>query len=352
MDPVLEEIAAGRAAPVYLIHGPDGARHREVVAALRRHLLAPGWEALNETVIAGEPAAVSQVAAAALALPFGGGRRLVLVPAAPLFRPGGEAARAAEELAAFLRQAPAEACVVLTVEEEMDPSHPLAAAARARGRVVAARRLGPRDLALWLEEEARARGKVLPPALASLLVARCQPDRLLLRQELEKMVAHAGDRSRLTRADLDAVVSPSREERVFDLVDAVIAGRPGRVLELARGLVAQGEAPLGLLALLARQYRLIWQARECAGPDEVARRLGVHPYLAKKAWQQGQGMSADEVAAALRVLLEADTAVRRGTWAPEAALEVGCVRLALRRSRPGPGRAPGATSSGPRRWGG
>ncbi len=349
---VLREIAAGQVAPAYLVHGPDRVRHEEVLGALRQRLLAPVLGVLDETVVEGEPTAVSAVVEAASVPSFGGGRRLVVVRADPLFRADAEAAQAQAELAAFLEHPPPSACVLLLTEHEVPASNRLLAAVRKAGRVVSARRPGPRELAAWLQAEAKARGKVLPPVLADFLVQRCQSERLLLRNELEKLCAYAGDRRELAREDVLAVVGKSREERVFDLVDAVLAGRAGQATDLLRDLLRQGESPLGILALLARQYRLIWQARRARNPGELARMLSLHPYAAEKAWRQARVLGEGELAAALQAILEAEKAIRKGALPPEVALELACVVLAVRRPGRAPGPERGATSAGPRRWGG
>lgn len=335
-DPVLQEIAAGQVAPAYLVHGPDRLRHEEVVQALRERLVSPGWGELNEASFEGSPSTVPLVVEAASMPPLGGGRRLLIVRANPLLRPHGEgkgdgvgaaAGDPLERLVALLRHPPPTACLVLLSDFEVPASHRLLAAVRASGRVVPARRPGPRELAAWLQQEAGRLGKRLPPALAAALVARCQAERILLRNELAKMAAHAGTRTLLTQEDLEAVVGKSREERVFDLVDAVVARRADRAAALARDLLRQGEAPLGLVALIARQYRLVWQARRLKR-GEVARRLELNPYLAEKAWRQARGVSEAKLAAALEAILEAETAIKTGALPPEVALELLCVALA------------------------
>lgn len=348
-DDVLEEIAAGRVAPAYLVHGPDRVRSEELLAALRRRVLAPGWEALNEARFEGAAVPLADVLELAAAPPFGGGMRLLVVRESPLFRgpagapggargggargadAGGGGAADAARLAAYLERPAPTACLVFVTEGEVAAGNRGLAAVAAGGRVVAARTPGLKDLARWLQAEAAARGKRLDAELAAALVARCRADRLLLRNELEKLVAYVGDRPGIGRGDVAAVVGRSREERTFDLVDAVAARRPGRATALARDLLAQGEPPLALLALIARQYRLIWRMKSLAGAGvpaaEAAARLGVHPYAAEKALQQGRALAAADLAAALEAVLEADLAIKTGALPPELAVETLCVSL-------------------------
>ena len=50
--------------------------------------------------------------------------------------------------------------------------------------------------------------------------------------ELEKLALHAGDRAQITRADVEALVAPVREEEFFALGESVAEGDLGRALQL------------------------------------------------------------------------------------------------------------------------
>lgn len=339
-DPVLAAIAAGHPAPVYLVHGPDAYRHEQVLGALMRHLVPAGCEALNSAVLDGATVPPETVVEMALVPPYGAGKRVVIVRDSPLFarHKGGkggsaaaEAGRADQVLLEYLRNPAPSSCLVFTSLETVEAGHPLAAAVARCGQVVPAPLPGPADLTRWLQAEAAGLGKGLSPAVAALIVERCPPDRVLLRNELLKLVAHAGEGAAITREDVLSLIGKSREERVFDLVDAVAARSPARAAALARGLLGQGESALGILSLLARQYRLVWQAKALAGegvpPDEIARRLQARPFQVEKALRQGRRFSDGEIGKAFAVLLEAEAAIKSGALLPDLAIEILCVRL-------------------------
>lgn len=338
-DPVLAAIEAGRPAPVYLIHGPDAYRHEQVLRVLRRSLVPPGYEALNTAVLEGSAASPEAIVEMALMPPFGAGMRLVVVCESPLFgrrgkggsgRAGGDAIPGEGAFTAYLRNPAPSACLVFTCVEPVD-GHPLVAEVARCGQVVPAVLPGAADLARWLQAEAAEMGKRLAPAAAALIVERCPPDRILLRNELSKVAAYAGGRPMIEREDVLALIGKTREERVFDLVDAVAARSPARALALARDLLGQGEPALGILALLARQYRLVWQAKALAGaggkPEEVARKLQVRPFQVEKALRQGRQLSDRDLGRAFAALLETDMAIKSGALTPDLALELLCVKL-------------------------
>lgn len=339
-DPVLAAIDSDRAAPVYLVHGPDRFRQEQVLDALARQLVPAGYEALNSAVLDGGAVSPETIVEMALIPPFGAGRRLLVVHESPLFaRRGkggrgsaaGEAAQDEAVLSAYLRNPAPSACLVFISAETVEDSHPLAAAVARCGQVVPASLPGAADLARWLQAEAAALGKQLSPALAALIVERCLPDRVLLRNELSKVAAHAGDRGAIERGDILALIGKTREERVFDLVDAVAGRSAARAAALVRDLLGQGEPALGILALLSRQYRLIWQAKALAGAggasDEIARKLQVRPFQVEKALRQGRRLTDGDLGRAFMALLDADVAIKTGVLPPDLALQVLCVKL-------------------------
>ncbi len=86
--------------------------------------------------------------------------------------------------------------------------------------------------------------------------------------EVQKVILYVGDQTQIQDSDLRALVIPSREWNIFKLVDAVTAGQVGEALRQLRILVgssqkAEDAAFRQILPMVARQLRLLWQARVC-----------------------------------------------------------------------------------------
>jgi DNA polymerase-3 subunit delta len=101
---------------------------------------------------------------------------------------------------------------------------------------------------------------------------------------------------------------------------------------LAR-LLASREEPLRLLALLARHYRQLLAARielhRGAGEAELAARLGVHPFVAKKLAAQCGRFAGAELESALARLARADLDLKSSRRPADLVLEEAVVGLAL-----------------------
>jgi DNA polymerase III subunit delta len=121
----------------------------------------------------------------------------------------------------------------------------------------------------------------------------------------------------ITRADVEAVVPESAEYSIFTLVDAVSEGNAALALQTLRGLRARNEPVHRILALLARQVRLVWEARLLMEDRDGHERLPrepdltrLPPFVQNKAKRQAQRFSWPKLQRALRLILDRDLALK------------------------------------------
>ena len=112
----------------------------------------------------------------------------------------------------------------------------------------------------------------------SLLIDCVGEDLTTLANELEKVfLSLEPGTKRVTAGDVRAVVGEHRSRSIFDLTRAMERRDLGQGLSLLDRLLAAGEEPLGLLGMLTRELRSLWQAKEWRrqgkSVDEIARLL-------------------------------------------------------------------------------
>lgn len=132
------------------------------------------------------------------------------------------------------------------------------------------------------QQVARRYGKEIEPAALRLLAERAGADAQRLASEVEKLCLWAGEAKRISRKDVEAVVADLAEAWVFDFTAAVAERAPARALALLRQLLDAGEAPLRLLALIARELRFLLLARE-ALEEELGGKLAARDFSSFKA---------------------------------------------------------------------
>ncbi|OGO07952.1 MAG: DNA polymerase III subunit delta, partial [Chloroflexi bacterium RBG_13_57_8] len=174
-------------------------------------------------------------------------------------------------------------------------ANPLLRELSGTGRVRSFPVLKEAQLRQWVERRVKdAGGAISPPAVAAM-VRFVGSDLWSMANEVNKLVLYTAGR-RVEEADVKAVVSHAREESVFTLVDAVLEFRGGTAQETLQQLLRQGEAPLQLLAMIARQARIILLVKEMQSrgksPAEMQVRLGLNSdFLVRKAREQSEKYS-------------------------------------------------------------
>jgi DNA polymerase-3 subunit delta len=156
-------------------------------------------------------------------------------------------------------------------------------------------------------------------------------DLRLLDQEIDKLLLYA-DGKQVTETDVRALVSRAREASVFDLVDHVGRREADKALRLLHRLLDEGEPPLRLMAMLARQVRILIQVSELQASrmtqEQIAKRLKLHPYVVKKGLAQERNFSMGQLEKAHALLLETDWMIKTGEMEGVLALDMLVVSLA------------------------
>ena len=130
---------------------------------------------------------------------------------------------------------------------------------------------------------------------------------------------------------MEAVCIVTSQQSVFDFVDALSQGNAKVAQRLLHRLLENEEA-FSLWGMVVRQFRLLIQAREIldgrGNKDDVARALGVHPFVAEKTTGQASRFSMDALEGIYRRLLRIDEQVKRSQIALDLALDTLVVELA------------------------
>ena len=108
-----------------------------------------------------------------------------------------------------------------------------------------------------------ARGKKLQRGAVEEIARRAGNDVAAFTNELEKLCLFVGDRGSISDADVRAVFLDMAESWIFDFTGGLAARNAAQTIPVLRGLMRQGEPALRILAMVAREIRLLLLAREC-----------------------------------------------------------------------------------------
>jgi DNA polymerase-3 subunit delta len=270
------QLAKGSPAPVYLVLGAGQWARRQAVDLVRQAVVGddPSPWAMSRGR-AGE-CDVGALLDGAMTLPMGGDRRLVMITAVENLK-----AADLEPLAEYAEAPSATSCLLLE-GGKLPTNNAAARRLRKAAALVECPALRPYQIPSWLADEMRARGRKAGPGAAERFQELLGEDPEGLIQGLEKVLLYLGDGAAPIRAeDVSAVLSPVPHGTVWEFIEAMEDRDRRRALAGLEALLEQGEAPEGVLRLMARSRRQMLAGltarRHGGGEEQVLDAMGVHP---------------------------------------------------------------------------
>jgi DNA polymerase III subunit delta len=286
--------------PVYLLTGTDKPKIARALERLRARFPEGAVEHLSADSASGEEAV-----AACLALGLFEGGRLVIVDGVERWK-----AADAKQVVAYLADPTPEAVLALC-GEDLKAGSALGKACAKAGEV-RSWNVQKRKLPDWVAEQFTRLGASADREACEALVELVGEDVGELAAEVEKLATWAAG-ERITARDVEALAVAGRDVAPWAMSDAWGARDVGALLTACE-LELERKEPFVLAARLASHVGLIRSVRRLAeeghGSREIAKRLNVHEFRARKALGQMENYSPDELDRALVRLADLDAALK------------------------------------------
>lgn len=308
---VVDRIKQGRIAPVYLLYGPQSFMIEAVVGALREAVEAHKHGTFACETFQGDEDHGSRIAAAAREIPMLVPRRLIVVREAQALAARQESV---EALVAYLER-PSPTTILALCAPTFDARTRLAKKAAEVGVVLRADKVTLRELSPFVRHHGRALGVDLSPDAVAALLDACGDDLAALHDGVSKLALYVEPGRPATAEDVQAVVAPSRQHSVFELVDAIGARDTARAFELVQRLADQGEPPLKVLGLFGRQIRQLIDLK--SGRHDSPRLAGLRDFVREKVQAQADRFSMRDLVRALGALHRTDLALKSKAFGRE-----------------------------------
>lgn len=163
-------------------------------------------------------------------------------------------------------------------------------------------------LVRWGQDYAKSLGGTISAVDMEYLVNRVGTSQMLLARELEKLSVFGFIDKNL----IDTHTQQALRGSIFDLLDLVFRSKTEGALMLYDQLIANKTDPSEILSLIGWQlhiFALIKYAGDGA-PGDIAKMIGVHPFVVGKAQAVVRTMSISNVKKAVTLALEADMAIK------------------------------------------
>lgn len=253
-----KDLSLGEIGRLYVFHGEEAYLRDHYLRQMKEKLLPGGMEEFNFHTLSAKEFTVKALSELIDCLPMMSERTMILITDYDLFK-GGEK----EELGALLSDLPEYVCVVFLydlIEYKADQRTKLAGVLKSNGLVVQFHRQGQNDLISWIARHFRALDREISSEDAEYLIFLCGDLMNGLVTEIGKVAAYASHH-RVTREDIDAVVTPQLTAVVFQMTDAIAAGDFDKAAGVLGDLLHMQEAPIKLLSILGLRLRQLYTAR-------------------------------------------------------------------------------------------
>ena len=188
-----------------------------------------------------------------------------------------------------------------------------------------------KEMTGWIVNETKKQEGQIEPRAAEMLKDMVGVDTRQAGMEIAKLLAYVNWQRPINSQDVEAVCIVTSQQSVFDFVDALSNGNGKTAQHLLHRLL-ETEDLFSLWGMVVRQFRLLIQAREIldgrGNKDDVARALGVHPFVAEKTTQQAARFSIEVLESIYRKLLQIDEGVKTSQMTLDLALDTLVVELA------------------------
>ena len=260
---------------VYLFFGEEDKLKGEAVNALIVAAVGAENEDFDLERLDASTSTADAILASAGQIPFMAERRVTLVRGMEGWRDRNKQSEC-ERLAEGIAKLGESACLILVASAEEEEGKRKTAvtvkldnAVKKFGAVVTFEGLKGDALAKWVAERIRTYGKKITAGAAQKLIESAGDEMTLLDNEIIKLVCFVGDDATIDERVVSEVASSSPEDAVFATIDAISRKDTDLSLRLLAELHRYDPKPQAvagkLLALLARQYRMLWQAKFLAG---------------------------------------------------------------------------------------
>lgn len=324
MKTIDEDIKNGTFRQCYLLFGEEGYLKRQYRDKLV-HAMAKQGDSMNFSSYEGKDIRPGELVDLAETLPFFAERRVILVQDSGFFK------NSCEILSDYLSEVNQSTSFIF-VESEVDKRSKTYKAIRKYGSVVEFARQNEALIAKWILGRIGKENKKITKSVLRLFLERTGLDMDRIDRELEKLLCYTLEREVITEEDVEAVVTEQTENKIFEMVDAIVVHNQKKALDLYYDLLALKEAPMRILFLIVRQFRILLEVKELTNQGytgfDIAGKIKIPEFAVRKNQSQAKRFSQERILMALKEGAETEEKVKTGELNDQIAVEIFIVKYA------------------------
>ncbi|OEF96908.1 DNA polymerase III subunit delta [Vulcanibacillus modesticaldus] len=305
---------------VHLFYGSESYLIAEEINRLIHSLIPPNEREFNVVTYDLMVTPVEEIVQEAEILPFGSDHKLIIAKNAFLFT-GQKISKGIEHntntLEMLLKQPVEYSTIVFWVpSEKLDERRKIVKLIKKLGNVESFSVLSGTQLVDWVKMKAKTYNTSILDEAAEMLINIIGNNLQLLSQEISKMAIYVGKDGLIDIEVVKELSSRVLEQNIFSLIERIANMELEQAFQIFYDLLKNKEEPIKMIALLARQFRIMLHAKELYrigySQQQIATQLGVHPYSIKLAIKQSAKFSEAQLKDILKKLAEIDYEIKTG----------------------------------------
>jgi DNA polymerase-3 subunit delta len=184
-----------------------------------------------------------------------------------------------------------------------------------------------KQLSVWIEQEIKKRGGLIEPSALDFLVSFVGEEMRQLNSLIDQLVAYTSGR-KIELNDILLFITEKLDDNIFNLVDALVSGDHKKAFKLLAYQRQIGAEDGQIIGLIIWQLRILIQLRDLIDHEEnstsdlAAKKIGIHPFVAKKNWSLVKRYSLQKLQTLYRLLLDMDIKTKTGVASQELLLDI------------------------------
>ncbi len=295
---------------IYLIYGDEKFLVKEAFDEIVNNTVSEADRAMNLDYFLGKDVNPDSIIDALNTLSFFATNRCVVVRDTGLLKKSANV----DDLSKALEDVPENTYIVFV--EEVDKTSKLYKAIQKFGVVYEMQTPKESDLVAFVENLVKNKNSKIDKGSVIYFLRTVENDMVVINNEIEKLVAFTLNKGKIEKADIDLVCTKSLQIEIFKLMDAIGNKEIQTALEIYNNMIFAKEPVLRILAMLARQVKLILLSKELSeqgfNMNDISAKIGVHSFVAKGCIQQSRNFSKNTLYSTLMALAELEVKIKTG----------------------------------------
>lgn len=327
---VIRNLKKGNISSVYLLAGTEQYIIEDTIQQIVNYSLLEEEREFNLSKYDMKEHPIEHAIEEAYTFPFFGEKRVVIITDAYFFTATKEKSNVEhdlKQLEAYLQQpSPETVFIIVCPYEKLDERKKLVKLAKKVGEYVSGDPLNERDLKLWILDRAKENNVNIVEEAAERLIELTSANMMMMASEIKKLSLYVGDGETISKTIVEKLVPRSLEQNIFALVDGVMKKEINKAWKIYLDLLKQKEEPIKIIALMARQFRILYQVKQLAAQGysqkQIASKIKQHPYTVKLALGQIRSFQDEELLSFLDELATIDFEIKTGKIDKNLAVEL------------------------------